>query len=101
MREPPSFRTTSLPLAAALLSEVRAASIGGISNTPSIDGRKLISITYPPAQEQAVSQVAELFHQRRLTVGLYPFNRALNALRDRLHDGGPAPWHQHIPPQSQ
>jgi len=81
MRE---FQTTSIHLAAALLVHVPGARISHITSETPIDGKCSIVLEYPADQVHAVRNVVEAFHQRRLTVALYPFNRTLNLLRDRL-----------------
>ena len=78
------FETTSLPLAASLLVAVPGSSLTEISSEPSIDGKRLFIVAYPPEQTQAVRDLVERFHGRRLVVPLYVYNRVLNTLRDRL-----------------
>lgn len=79
------FETTNLPLAASLLAIVPDSSLIGISPSPSVDGKRVLMITYPADQELAVKQIVEEFSQRRLVVSLYFYNRALNLLRDQLN----------------
>ncbi len=81
------FRTTSLVLSASLLTEIPGSFILSVSQTDSIDGKKVITLGYDAAQESEVKRVVEAFQQRRLTIPLYPYNVNLNALRDRLHRG--------------
>ena len=81
------FRTTSLVLAASLLTEIPGSLVLSVSQTDSIDGKKIITLSYDPAQESEVNRVVEAFQQRRLTIPLYPYNVNLNQLRDRLHRG--------------
>lgn len=81
------FETTSIHLAAALLVQVQDAILAHVTSDPSIDGKRLIVVAYPPVQESTVQQIVTDFHSRRLVVSLYPYNRALNALRDRLKQG--------------
>ena len=78
------FETTSIHLSAAFLIHIPGATLCRITPEPSIDGKRLIAIRYPLSQQDAVQQLIEDFHARRLTVPLYSFNRALNLLRDRL-----------------
>ena len=85
--EQKSFQTVSLPLAASVLTLVPGAQFATIAPEPSIDGKRIIVLTHPANQAQVVQDIVEQFHGRRLAVHLYPFNRALNALRDRLKQG--------------
>lgn len=78
------FSTTSIHLGAAILTLVPQATLAEVSNTSPVDGKKLLTISFPADQEQAVAELVEKFHARMLTVPLYGFNRALNLLRDRL-----------------
>ena len=78
------FETTSIHLAAAILVQVPYAALARIFPTPSVDGKRLIVLTYPASQTEVIRKVVEDFHGRRLVVPLYLFNRALNLLRDRL-----------------
>ena len=78
------FETSNLPLASALIISVPRIAVDSISSTHGVDGRRVIVLRYPKDQEAAVQSVAEDFYDRRLTVNLYRFNRALNSLRDRL-----------------
>ena len=84
MTDQQRFETTSLPLAASLLSSIQNAELVEISRDPSVDGKRLLIIGYPSTQTQAVNDLVNQFHSRRLVVSLYRFNRVLNALRDRL-----------------
>ena len=81
------FTTTSLPLAASLLCHIPSATLLQVSSELSIDGKRLLIVGYPPDQTKAVQDTVEKFHSRRLVVPLYVYNRALNALRDRLKQG--------------
>lgn len=81
------FETTSLPLAASLLSQIRGAVLADIPNEVSLDGKRLLVIHYPPVAIPAVRDLVEQFHSRRLVVPLYTYNRVLNVLRDRLKQG--------------
>lgn len=78
------FETTSIHLAAAVLTSIPTSHLASITPNPTIDGKRLIVIQYPLSQQGKVKRLAEDFHARRLTVPLYAFNRALNLLRDRL-----------------
>ena len=78
------FETTSIHLAAALLTVIPDAQLSHIAPDPSIDGKRLIAVRCPVNQQTSVQRLAEDFYARRLTVPLYAFNRALNLLRDRL-----------------
>ena len=78
------FETTSIHLAAAVLTSVSNSRLARITPDPVIDGKRVISIQYPASQQGTVQKLIEDFHARRLTVPLYSFNRALNLLRDRL-----------------
>lgn len=79
-----SFETVSLPLAASILTLAPGSQFSYIAPEPSVDGRRLIVLTYPADQAQAVHDIGERFHNRQLTVPLYPFNQKLNFLRDHL-----------------
>ncbi len=87
MTDQQRFETTSLPLAAALLCQIPGAALLQVSVEPSIDGKRLLIIGYPPGQTQPVQEVVARFHSRRLVVPLYLYNRVLNTLRDRLKQG--------------
>ena len=87
MTENRRFETTSLPLAAALLCQVPSATLLQVSSDPSIDGKRLLVVGYPPDQTQTMHDVVAKFHSRRLVVPLYLYNRVLNTLRDRLKQG--------------
>lgn len=78
------FETTSIHLAAALLVQVPGTTLAHVTPDPSIDGKRLIVLAYPPDQASAIQRIVAEFHSRRLVVPLYLFNRALNLLRDRL-----------------
>ena len=78
------FETTSIHLATALLVQVPGATLAHVSPTPSIDGKKLITVSYPPDQAQVVEILVEQFRNRQLVVPLYVYNRVLNSVRDRL-----------------
>jgi hypothetical protein len=78
------FETTSLTLASALLSQIPGAAVLSIAPEPSIDGKRLIVINYPSDEAQKALNLVRQFHARTLSVPLYPYNRVLNALRDRL-----------------
>ena len=95
--EPKRFETTNLCLGAALLAEIPGCSLVQISPTPSVDGKRLLTLAYPPTQESNVRQVVEAFLQRRLAVDLYVYNRCLNLLRDRLRQGEKAPCRSATP----
>lgn len=82
------FETSNLPIAAALLISVPGMALAEISSMPGIDGRRIIALQYPADQEATVQRIAEDFYQRRLIIPLYAYNKALNALRDRLHQHG-------------
>lgn len=86
------FETTSIHLATALLVQVPGATLAHVAPTPSIDGKKVITLSYPPDQAQAVEILLEQFCNRRLVVPLYVYNRVLNSVRDRLlqHEGSHA-----------
>lgn len=83
--KPHRFETTNICLGAALLASVRGSSLFRISTSPSMDGKRTLTITYPAEQESTAKQVIEEFLQRRLTVPLYLYNVSLNSLRDQLH----------------
>lgn len=78
------FETTNLPLAASLLCQVQGATLLRVCSKPSVDGKRLLVVGYLPDQAEAVQDVIEQFHGRRLVVPLYLYNRVLNTLRDRL-----------------
>ena len=83
-RDHQRFETTSLPLAASLLSQIPGAVLADIPNEVSLDGKRLFVIHYPPVTTPAVRDLVKQFHSRRLVVPLYTYNRVLNVLRDRL-----------------
>jgi hypothetical protein len=84
-RETHDLPTTNINLAACLLSLVPGSALEGVDPTPSVDGRRLIHISYPAAQHTAVRRLLAQFQARTLVVPLYPFNRQLNVIRDMLH----------------
>ena len=79
------FETTNICLGAALLALIPGSSLVNISTSPSVDGKRMLTIAYPADQEPAARQVIEEFSQRRLVVDLYAYNKTLNGLRDQLH----------------
>ena len=85
MAKPQRFETTNICLGAALLALIPGSSIASISTSPSVDGKRMLTLAYPAEQEHAVRQVIETFLQRRLLVDLYKYNLQLNSLRDQLH----------------
>jgi hypothetical protein len=87
------FETTSIHLASAILVHVPDSILVRVSNSPSIDGKRLMVLAYPAAAAQALQAVVEQFNTRRLVVPLYAYNRALNAVRDRLMPTAPADRH--------
>lgn len=78
------FETTSIHLAAAVLTHIPQADLRRISSDRPVDGKRLIVIAVPAEQAEAFQTLVEDFHRRRLTVPLYRFNRILNLLRDHL-----------------
>ena len=54
MTDQQRFETTTLPLAASLLSQVPGAVLLKIASEPSIDGKPLIVIGYPQDQRDTV-----------------------------------------------
>lgn len=87
------FETTNICLGAALLANIPGSLLSRISTAPSIDGKRLLTIAYPPDQEASAQQIVQAFLQRRLVVDLYAYNRCLNRLRDRLHHSEQQPCH--------
>ncbi len=81
------FQSTSIHLSAAILVQIPGTTLAKVSDTPSIDGKRLIVLDYPADQAEALHRVVEQFHDRCLTLAIYPYNRALNMLRDRLMSG--------------
>lgn len=79
------FETTNICLGAALLALVPGSSLVSISTSPSVDGKRMLTITYPADQESTARKTIEAFLQRRLVVDLYAYNKALNSLRDQLN----------------
>ncbi len=88
VRDEKRFETSNLPLASSLLVSVPGIALADISSAPGIDGRRVIILQYPENQEAIVQRVIEDFYRRCLHVQLYPYNQALNRLRDRLHQHG-------------
>lgn len=80
-----AFETTSLHLAAALLVEIPGSLLSQIAPTPSVDGKRLITLQYPTPREADVQDLISRFLRHQLVVNLYEYNRALNRLRDSLH----------------
>ncbi len=87
------FETTSIHLASAILVHIPDSILIRVSNSPSIDGKRLIVLGYPAAAAQALHAVVEQFNTRRLVVPLYAYNRSLNTVRDRLMPTAPADSH--------
>ena len=87
--DPKEFETTNLCLGAVVLSKITGSYFYGISPSTSTDGKRLLTIRYPSAQETTLRDVVGAFVRRRLTVDLYSYNRHLNLLRDELHKAEP------------
>lgn len=78
------FKTSNPHLAAALLSIIPSCSFIRIEDPPNGSGMKDLVLEYPELQEQAVRQLISDFLDRRISVDLYRYNRALSGIRDGL-----------------
>ncbi|MDD5476881.1 MAG: hypothetical protein PHG87_01515 [Candidatus Omnitrophica bacterium] len=81
---PKVFRSISLQLAAALLTDISEATFIGLENNTLEKDRKVILIAYPESAELGFKRVLDEFESKTLCVNLFYYNRNLNFLRDRI-----------------
>ena len=79
-----TFRSPSIQLTSAILSEIPDSTFLGFENDPTETGKKIILISYPKSQEFELNKIIQDFKGKVLTVNLFYYNRNLNYLRDRL-----------------
>lgn len=81
---PKIFKSASIQLIAAILTEISEATFLGFEDDPTESGRKLIIISYPDIRETELNKMVREFGQKILNINLFYYNRNLNFLRDRI-----------------
>lgn len=77
-----TYSTTDLKLGATILASVPGASVDVEARPNSI--RLTIILTYLAEYEKDVFKIECDYLNREAVVGVYPYNRALNLIRDKL-----------------
>lgn len=78
------FKSTSIQLTAAILTDISEATFTGFENDSLEKDKKIILISYPESMETEVKKILNEFDNKILCVNLFYYNRNLNYLRDRL-----------------
>ncbi len=78
------FKSVSIQLTAALLTDIPEATFSGFENDPLEKDKKVILISYPESTELEFKRILNEFENKILSVNLFYYNRNLNYLRDRL-----------------
>lgn len=78
------FKSVSIQLTAALLTDISEATFIGFENDPLEKDKKVILIAYPGTAEPGFKKVLDEFESKTLCVNLFYYNRNLNFLRDRI-----------------
>lgn len=78
------FKSVSIQLTAALLTDIPEATFAGLENDPLEKDKKVILISYPESADPEVNKILDEFDRKVLSVNLFYYNRNLNYLRDRL-----------------
>ncbi len=78
------FKSVSIQLTAALLTDISEATFIGFENDPLEKDKKVILIAYPELAEPGFKRVLDEFETKTLCVNLFYYNRNLNFLRDRI-----------------
>jgi hypothetical protein len=80
------YNTTDLRFSALILSEIPGSTFVIIDQSNSF--QKIIQISHSESQQEFFSTLLNSYVNRKVKVDLYSYNRALNALRDKLKRGG-------------
>lgn len=83
-----NFKTTSLFLAAAILSGINESRFLGCDTKEQIDGRKIFVISYPESSQKAIDDILRQFNHQELRVDLYAYNKKLKVLRSAIRGEG-------------
>ncbi|MDD5008175.1 MAG: hypothetical protein PHC68_07200 [Syntrophorhabdaceae bacterium] len=83
-----NFKTTSLYLAAAILSGIGESRFLGCDTKEQIDGRKVFIISYPESSQKSIDDILRQFDHQALSVNLYAFSRKLKVLRSEIRGEG-------------
>jgi len=78
------FKSVSIQLTAALLTDISEATFIGFENDPLERDKKVILISYPKSADPEFKKILNEFDNKILSVNLFYYNRNLNFLRDRL-----------------
>jgi len=81
---PKIFRSVSIQLTAALLTDISEATLIGFEDAPLETDRKVFLISYPESATPEIKKILDEFENKTLSVNLFYYNRNLNYLRDRL-----------------
>ena len=82
-----TFKTASLPLAAAILTEISGCDFQ-INSDRTIDGKAIIRLFYPDSEENNLKKIVTSYGKKELLVNLYQYNRNLNVVRNVLFSKG-------------
>jgi len=78
------FKSVSIQLTAALLTDIPEATFAGLENDPLEKDKKIILISYPESAGPEINKILDEFDRKVLFINLFYYNRNLNYLRDRL-----------------
>jgi len=78
------FKSVSIQLTAALLTDISEANFIGFEDDPLEKDKKVILISYPESTDSEFKRILNEFENKTLSVNLFYYNRNLNYLRDRL-----------------
>jgi len=78
------FKSVSIHLTAALLTDIPESTLTGLENDPLEKDKKVILISYPESVDLEFKRILSEFENKTLSVNLFYYNRNLNYLRDRL-----------------
>ena len=78
------FKSVSIQLIAALLTDIPEATFVGLENIPLEKDKKVILISYPESADLEFKRILYEFENKTLSVNLFYYNGNLNYLRDRL-----------------
>lgn len=76
------YNTTDIRFSALILSEILGSTFVVINQNNSF--QKVIQISYSESQQEKFSALLNNYSNRKIRVDLYSYNRALNALRDKI-----------------
>lgn len=78
------FKSVSIQLIAALLTDISEATFIGFENDPLEKDKKVILISYPESADLEFKRILNEFENKTLSINLFYYNRNLNYLRDRI-----------------